>query len=100
VAQLADKPADGGRGGAGVMARVYSKEGAEGLEALLAIIDAERELLERDAAELEAVGIKAAADIVLEYAADALPERVLRCPYAPEDRCNYESWQRSYENRT
>lgn len=98
IEQAADD-LDGFDSSAGVMAYVYSKEGAEGLRALLATLGAMRETLERDAAELQQVGLPDVAQIVLEAASDAPPEAIALCPYDPEDRCNYQSWHAAYQRR-
>lgn len=72
---------DGFDTSAGVMAYVYSKEGAESLRVLLAMVAAERETLERDAQELLGIGLPDVAQIVLEAAADT-PEP--ECPFDEE----------------
>src|SRR6185312_8871278 len=79
-----------------IMAYVHAKMGANGLRALLAEITADRESLERDGAELDAVGLPDVAAIVMEAAASALPDNVLHCPYAETDSHNYGSWQASH----
>jgi hypothetical protein len=87
---------------AGIEAYIFNKFGAQGLRALLALIELEhsQEGLWRDAEMLADAGLNEAADIVLEVAETAVPERVLRCPYSPDDpddRANFDSWQASYE---
>jgi hypothetical protein len=81
-----------------IMAYVFSKAGKEGLIAILSQIETDRETLERDAAELDAVGLPEVAAIVMEAAANALPANVMHCPYSEDDVHNYQSWQ-SYQRR-
>jgi hypothetical protein len=80
-----------------MFAFIHFTYGEAGLAELLEAMGSDQESFERYASELEAVGLPNVAAIVLEYAADALPERVLRCPYSPNDRANYECWQASYD---
>lgn len=54
-----------------------------------------RESLQRDAAELLGMGLPVGA-LVEQAAMQARSEREILCPYQPEDRCNWESWQASY----
>jgi hypothetical protein len=83
---------DGFDSTAGVMAFIYAKEGAEGLKALLALLGAEREMLERDAQELIDVGLPDVAAIVAEAAGSAPSEAEL-CPFDPEtDQANHWDW--------
>ena len=84
---------------AAIMAFVHLKLGDEGLCDLLETIDADQESLERDAAELEEIGLPDVAAIVAEFAANSLSARKLYCPYEPEDRANYQSRQQSYDRR-
>jgi hypothetical protein len=44
-------------------------------------------------------GLEDTAAIVLEAAKTAIPSSILWCPYAPEDRCNYQSWKASHKRR-
>jgi hypothetical protein len=85
------------------IAYFYQTEGPEALPLLMAQLLAEgifsRENFERDAAELEIMELSEIAEIVAEFIPDAVPERELLCPYKPDDRCNYESWQASYDRR-
>jgi hypothetical protein len=83
---------DGFDSSAGVMAYIYSKEGAEALRALLALMAAEREMLERDAKELIEVGLPAVADIVLEAAANTPPKQN---PH-PEETADWRDWNRRH----
>jgi len=55
--------------------------------------------LERDAEMLTDAGLEDTAAIVLEAAKTAIPSIILCCPYAPEDRCNYQSWKASHHRR-
>jgi hypothetical protein len=80
---------------AAIMAYVYAKMGADGLMALLSQVVTDKESLEQDAAELNAVGLPDVATIVLEASANALPASILHCPYAASDVCNSQSWQLS-----
>lgn len=82
-----------------IMAYVFSKMGKDGLKALLSQAETDKESLERDAAELDAVGLPEVAAIVLEAAAGALPVHVMHCPYAETDTHNYDSWQASHQRR-
>jgi hypothetical protein len=61
--------------------------------------DLDQETLERVSAEFSAIGLESAARIVADYAAEALPERILRCPYDPSDTTNYNHWQAAYDRR-
>jgi hypothetical protein len=81
------------------MAYVHAKMGKDGLKALLSQVETDKETLERDAAELDAVGLPDVATIVMEAAANALPANILHCPYAEDDLHNYQSWQASYQRR-
>jgi hypothetical protein len=90
--QEQDDVLDGFDSTAGVMAYIYSKEGAEGLRQLLEMAPSDRKSLERDAEELKAVGLPLVADIVLEFA-DRLPENAN--PFDPEtDAANWRDWNR------
>jgi hypothetical protein len=82
-----------------IMAYVFSKMGKDGLKALLSQVEADKDSLERDAAELDAVGLAEVAAIVLEAAASALPASVMHCPYAEDDLHNFQSWQASHQRR-
>lgn len=82
-----------------ILAYVFSKAGEEGLRELLTHIETDKESLERDAAELDAVGLPDVAAIVMEAAAGALPASVMHCPYAETDTRNYESWMAAYQRR-
>lgn len=84
---------------AAIMAYVFSKAGEEGLRALLADVETDKESLKRDAAELDAVGLPDVATIVLEAAANALPANVMHCPYAEDDLHNYQNWQASHRRQ-
>jgi len=54
---------------AAIQAFVYAEYGADGLKELLSLVEIDRESLERDAAELSAVGLPLPAEIVREHAA-------------------------------
>jgi hypothetical protein len=83
---------DGFDSPAGVMAYIYSKEGAEGLRQLLEMAPSDRESLERDAEELKAVGLPDVAAIVAEFAVGLPPEAN---PFDPEtDAANWRDWNR------
>lgn len=82
-----------------IMAFIHAKMGAEGLQALLAEITADRESLERDAAELDAVGLPDVATIVMEAASTALSAGVMYCPYDESNAHNFDSWQAAYHRR-
>jgi hypothetical protein len=82
-----------------IMAYVFSKMGKDGLIALFSQVETDKESLERDAAELDAVGLPEVAAIVLEAAANTLPANILHCPYAEYDLHNYQNWQASYRRR-
>jgi hypothetical protein len=84
-----------------IFAYVHHKSGEAGLMEVLAasIADgADGDYLERQSAELDAVGLPVVADIVRKAARDA-PCGIDLCPYTPEDRCNYISWQTSYQRK-
>src|SRR5215212_8446632 len=53
---------------AAIEAYVFSEFGADGLKELLSLVEIDRESLERDAAELSAVGLPKPAEIVRDYA--------------------------------
>jgi hypothetical protein len=91
-------PFDSFDSAASIMAFCRLHFGEDGLRGLLALIEADHESLERDAQELEAIGLPKVAAIVSEAAVQA-PSELERCPYSPEDRCNYQSWMASYERR-
>jgi hypothetical protein len=59
------------------------------------VIILSRESLERDADELTAIGLPEVAKILAEAAEVAIPQSELNCPYDPEDKNNYQSWQAS-----
>jgi hypothetical protein len=93
---------------AAIFATVFQECGAEGLRTLLdqllegvadldELIFPSREALQRDTEELILIGLPQVASIVAEAAEQAPPDRLINCPYAPEDRCNYQSWQTSYQ---
>jgi len=82
------------------MAYVFSKMGKNGLKALLSQVETDKESLERDAAELDDVGLPDVATIVMKAAASALPAHVMHCPYAETDTRNYESWMAAYQRRS
>jgi len=54
---------------ASILAFVHLEFGADGLKELLSLVEIDRDSLERDAAELSAVGLPKPAEIVREYAA-------------------------------
>jgi hypothetical protein len=54
---------------AAIEAFIFSEFGADGLKELLSLVEIDRESLERDAAELSAVGLAKPAEIVREHAA-------------------------------
>jgi hypothetical protein len=84
---------------AAIMGYIFNKFGADGLQELLALIEHSQEGLWRDAEMLADAGLEEAADIVAAVAETAPSERVLHCPFDPQDHCNYESWQASYQRR-
>jgi hypothetical protein len=87
-------PFDDFEGGADIMAYIHRQYGDEGLRDLLAEIEADRESLERDAAELQAIGLPEVAAIVAEIAANT-PEPT--CPF-PEGTANARDWLRRHSN--
>ena len=54
---------------ASILAFVHLEFGADGLKELLSLVEIDRDSLERDAAELSAVGLPKPAEIVREHAA-------------------------------
>ena len=99
ITEIAPDPMEAFKTTASVMAYIHQVAGPEGLNELLAMIEIDQERLEQDAEELRAIGLETVAAIVAAFAADALPERVLHCPYAESDTANFQSWQSAYDNR-
>ena len=94
--QKQDNDFDGFDSTAGVMAFVYSKEGSEGLRALLTLLAADRESLLRDADELAVVGLPHVSDIVTE-AAESAPKDYGKCPHSEvDDPANWRNWHRRH----
>jgi hypothetical protein len=81
---------DGFDSSAGVMAFVYSEDGAEGLRTLLALSASDQESLLRDVQELTEVGLPDVAAIVAEVAAQSPPKQN---PDA-KDTANWRDWNR------
>jgi hypothetical protein len=65
--------------------------GADGLREMLAAGDTDRETLMRDASVLQQMDSPSVAEIILEAAYQAPPAAILRCPYSPDDRANYQA---------
>jgi hypothetical protein len=97
-------PFDSAISTAAILATVFQECGAEGLRTLLdqllegvadldELIFPSREALQRDVEELILIGLPQVASIVAEAAERAIPGNLLYCPYDPQDRCNYISWQ-------
>src|SRR2546423_767754 len=61
-------PFDTADSSAAILAFIHAEYGADGLKELLSLIDSDRESLERDAAELNGVGLAKPAQIVSEAA--------------------------------
>jgi hypothetical protein len=99
MTETAPDPMEAFKTTASIMAFVYAQCGVVGLRELLSLIDCDQETLLRDAEELKAVGLPVVEAIVREVAATAPSARELYCPYEPEDRANYQSWQQSYDRR-
>jgi hypothetical protein len=97
--EVAADPLEAFKTTASIMAFVYSQCGVIGLRELLSLIDCDQETLLRDAEELAAVGLPVVEGVVREIAAAAPSAREMSCPYLPEDRANYQSWQQSYDRR-
>lgn len=77
---------------AAIMAYVFSKAGEDGLRALLDQIETDKESLERDATELDAIGLLDVAAIVKEAAkVAAIPTN----PH-PEGSANGRNWDRRH----
>jgi hypothetical protein len=84
---------DGFDSSAGVMAFIYSEDGAEGLRALLALSACDQESLLRDVQELTEVGLPDVAAIVAEVAANTPPKQN---PH-PEDTADGRDWDRRHK---
>jgi hypothetical protein len=94
--QKQDDDLDGFDSTAGILAYIYSKEGAEGLRQLLEMAPSDRESLERDAEELKAVGLPEVTAIVLEFA-EAIRSRADEvCPHFGT---TYAAWGRRFPYR-
>ena len=83
---------DGFDSSAGVLAFVYSENGAEGLRALLALSACDQESLLRDVQELTEVGLPDVAAIVAEVATNTPPKQN---PH-PEDTADGRDWDRRH----
>jgi hypothetical protein len=82
-----------------ILGFVYSEFGAGGLKELLALIETDRESLERDAAELGAVGLAKPAEIVSEFAKQSPPAIERWNPYPEHDHANHISWREGHLRR-
>jgi hypothetical protein len=81
---------------AAIEAYVFSEYGADGLKELLRLVDADRESLERDAAELNAVDLPRPAEIVRQFAKRSPAAIEKRNPYSEDDYANHSSWRDGY----
>jgi hypothetical protein len=81
-----------------ILGFIYDQSGADGLNELLATVEATRESLQRHAEDLLEVGLKDVAAIVLEHA-DNAPSEADLCPYDPDHTANHNSWKIGYQNR-
>ena len=84
---------DGFDSSAGIMAFVYSEDGAEGLQTLLALSASDQESLLRDVQELSEVGLPDVAAIVAEAADDAPTQSN---PH-PDGTANARDWNRRHK---
>ena len=74
-----------------ILAFCHLHYGADPVRELLAKLRLDREYLEHEARELEAIGLPDVAALVWEAATLAGSE-IEHCPYAPEDHRNYQAW--------
>ena len=84
---------------AAIEAYIFSEYGADGLKELLCLVDTDRESLERDALELEQVGLSKPAAIVAEFAKQSPPAIERWNPYRESDCANYFSWREGHLRR-
>ncbi|SDK14711.1 MULTISPECIES: hypothetical protein [Bradyrhizobium] len=83
-----------------ILGYVFSQLGPDALQKVLeqVIGGVDREYLDRAASELRVAGLEQAADMTLEAATEALPERESLCTYEP-GTLDYQAWQDAYDRR-
>jgi len=89
-------PFDSADSAAAILGFIFSEFGADGLKELLCLVDADRESLERDAAELSVVGLAKPAQIVSEAAKQTKPAIERWNPYPEHDHANHISWREGH----
>src|SRR5947207_961016 len=90
---------EGADSAASILAFVHAECGEAGLRQLPTMTDCDRESLERDALELEQIGLLRPAKIVLEHAQQSQAAIERWNPYPEHDHANYISWREGHLRR-